>query len=232
MQVNEKHNLSHLNSNQQKVQRMKCKAGIKNIVIGACLMAASGVIHAEDAMQNIAIPSLSSPYTMGSRSYMLALNEADTSPKQASATPAAQAAKFEPARFEPPMFSKSNAHKYLGLGTVAMVVATALAPKPAEIEGRPATRAELDAQKSSTHAKLGRAAATLAAATVVTGLFAHWNDFHLEDGWTDPDNMHVMLGSAGALAMLYAVSKAPEGGHAGAGIAGGAVMAVAIKLTW
>lgn len=206
---------------------MKLTSRFSMIASSALLVALPGMAYAGSAAHDVVIPSLSSPYTMGSKSYLLALNEADASPKQAGATPTVQAAKFEP-----PMFSKSNAHKYLGLGTVAMVVATALAPKPEEIEGRPATQAELDAQKSSTHAKLGRAAATLAAATVVTGLLAHWDDFHLEDGWADPDNLHVMLGSAGALAMLYAVSKAPEGGHAGAGIAGGAAMAVAIKLTW
>lgn len=205
---------------------MKRNYGFKNIAISACLVAASGLVYADDAMQNIAIPSIASPYTMGSKSYMLALNDADAA-RQTSSTPAAQAAVFEP-----PMFSKSNAHKYLGLGTVALVVATALAPKPAEVEGGAPTQAQLDAQKSSNHAKLGRAAATLAAATVATGLFAHWDDFHLEDGWTDPDNMHALLGTAGALAMLYAVSQAPDGGHAGVGAAGGVAMAVAIKLTW
>lgn len=204
---------------------MKRNHGFNNIAISVCLAAASGLVHADDAMLNIAIPSIASPYTKSSKSYMLALNDADAAQKQASATAAAQAAEFEPS-----MFSKSNAHKYLGLGTVALVVATALAPKPPEGEG--GTQAQLDAQKSSNHAKLGRAAATLAAATVATGLIAHWDDFHLEDGWTDPDNMHALLGTAGALAMLFAVSNAPGGGHAGVGAAGGVAMAAAIKLTW
>ncbi|MBI5627049.1 MAG: hypothetical protein HY935_07635 [Nitrosomonadales bacterium] len=206
---------------------MKCNIGFRNMATIACLAALPGMAYADGAMQDIAIPSLAGSYTNGSKSYMLALNDADAVQKQASATPVTQAAEFEP-----PMFSGSNAHKYLGLGTLALVVATALAPKPPEVEGRAPTQAELDAQKSSNHARLGRAAATLAAATVTTGLLAHWDDFHVEDGWTDPDNMHALLGTAGALAMLYAVSKAPGGGHAGVGMAGGVAMGVAIKLTW
>lgn len=207
---------------------MKRNVRFQNIAASACLAVLSGMAYAGDAAQEIAIPSIASTYTNGSRSYMLALNDAGVVQKQTSAADTLTQA----TEFEPPMFSGSNAHKYLGLGTLALVVATALAPKPAEIEDRAPTQAELDAQESSNHAKLGRAAATLAAATVTTGLLAHWDDFHLEDGWTDPDNMHAMLGTAGALAMLYAVSKAPGGGHAGMGMAGGVAMGVAIKLTW
>lgn len=205
---------------------MKCNVRFRNIAASACLVAISGMAYADNGVQDAAIPSLASTYTNGSKSYMLALN--DAAPRETSAAvPVAQAAEFEPA-----LFSGSNAHKYLGLGTLAFVAATVLAPKPAEIEGRAPTQAELDSQKSSTHAKLGRAAAAFAAATVTTGLLAHWDDFHLEDGWTDPDNIHALLGTAGALAMLYAVSQAPGGGHAGAGMAGGVAMGVAIKLTW
>jgi hypothetical protein len=203
---------------------MKCN--IRFIVAAsAFLIALPGVVYAGDAVRDIAIPSITSAYTNGSKSYMLALNDDPSSQKNGNAIqPSPQAAEFEP-----PMFSRSNAHKYLGLSTLALVVATALAPKPEEDA---TTQAQLDEQKSSTHAKLGRAAATLAAATVTSGLLAHWDDFHLEDGWADPDNMHAMLGTAGALAMLYAVSKAPAEGHAGMGMAGGIAMGGAIKLTW
>lgn len=135
-------------------------------------------------------------------------------------------------KFEPPVFTGSNVHKFLGLGTLAFAIATAMAPKPPEVEDRAPTPAEKNAQDSSTHAKLGRATATLAAATVTTGLIAHWDDFHLEDGILDPDNLHALLGVAGSMAMLYAVSKAPGEGHAGMGLAGGAAMGIAIKLTW
>jgi len=207
---------------------MKCLVSLRNIAASACLMALPGMVYADNIMQNIAIPSITSNYTHGSKSYMLALNDADAAQKQTVAAGAAS----QNANFEPSMFSGSNVHKYLGLTTLALVVATALAPKPPEVEDRALTQAELDAQKSSNHAKLGRAAATMAAATVTTGLIEHWDDFHVEDGWTDPDNLHAMLGTAGALAMLYAVSKAPGGGHGGMGMAGGVAMGIAIKLTW
>jgi len=202
---------------------MKCN--IRFIIIAsACLMALQGVVYAGESAQDIAIPSITSAYTNGSKSYMLALNEVSSSPQKEGAVNAAQAAEFEPATF-----SGSNAHKYLGLGTLAMVVATALAPKPSEDA---VTQAQKDEQESSMHARFGRAAAALAAATVTTGLLAHWDDFHFEDGLSDPDNMHALLGTVGALAMLAAVSQAPEGGHAGIGAAGGVAMAVAVKLTW
>lgn len=207
---------------------MKCNVRVKNVAASACLAVLSGMAYAgDDVVGDFAIPSMASAYTNGSKSYMLALNDADSAQKEKSAAPVTKAPEFEP-----PMFTGSNVHKYLGLGTVALVVATAIAPKPAEYEHTAPTQAQLDEQKSSTHAKLGRAAATMAAATVTTGLLAHWDDFHLEDGWTDPDNLHALLGTAGALAMLVAVSQAPGGGHAGIGMAGGVAMGAAIKLTW
>jgi len=203
---------------------MKRNVRFRNIAAGICMAAVAGTVHADETAQNLEFPSAASLYTrnspfIDSKSYMLALNESNAAQGQA-AMPVAPAAGFEP-----PLFSGSNAHKYLGLGTLALVVATAIAPKPAE-------NAPLDEQESSTHAKLGRAAAGMAAATVTTGLLAHWDDFHLEDGLYDPDNLHALLGTAGALAMLYAVSKAPGGEHAGMGMTGGVAMGVAIKITW
>ena len=207
---------------------MKCYLRFISIAASACLVALPGMAHASDNLLQVEIPSLSDKYTQGSKSYMLAMNDAETpSQNMAGNTQASQAAEFEP-----PLFSGSNAHKYLGLGTLALVVATAIAPKPAEVEGAAPTQAQLDEQNSSAHAKLGRAAATFAAATAVSGLLTHWDDFHLEDGWSDPDNLHALLGAAGALAMMAAVNQAPDGGHAGVGMAGGVGMAIAIKLTW
>lgn len=150
---------------------MKCKLRYMNIVVSACLAVLSEMSYANDVTRDVAIPSLASPYTDGSKSYMLALNDIG-----AAKEPAGSISTRPRAEFEPPMFSRSNAHKYLGLSTLALVVATALAPKP---EGDAHTQAQLDEQKSSTHAKLGRAAATLAAATVMSGLLAHWGDIHV-----------------------------------------------------
>ena len=88
----------------------------------------------------------------------------------------------------------------------------------------------------TTHTRLARTAAKMAVATVVTGLIAHWDDFHVEDGFTDPDNMHVMLGVAGTLLLVSAVHKSATSttptSHAGLAELGGAAMLVAIKMTW
>ena len=188
----------------------------KNWVFVVGLLALSGMAQAGES-QNIDIPSLVSAYTDGSKSYLLAMNDTSKNKPTTTVTTLTQ-----PEKFEPPLFSGSNAHKYLGLGTLGLVVATAIAPKPS------GTQAEID---SSVHAKLGEATAVLAAATVTTGLIYHWDDFHFEDGFSDPDNLHALLGTVGALAMMYAVSQAPAP-HAGAGMAGGVAMGFAIKLTW
>lgn len=202
---------------------MKCNTKFIHFATSAFLVALPGMVHAGDTVREIAIPSITSAYVDDAKFHMLALND-DASPRQASAEQAIQATEFEP-----PMFSASNAHKYLGLGTLALVVATAIAPKPS---GDAVTPAQIDEQESSLHARFGSAAATLAAATATSGFLAHWDDFHLEDGWTDPDNLHALLGTTGALAMLYAVSKAPASEHAGIGATGGVAMGIAIKLTW
>jgi hypothetical protein len=77
----------------------------------------------------------------------------------------------------------------------------------------------------------------MALATVATGLYAHWDDFHLEDGWSDPDNLHVLLAATGAALMAYAIDKSmnqSEGqvSHAGMAELGAVGMVLAIKLTW
>jgi len=208
---------------------MCLKFRFDNIAAILCLAAFSASTYAGEASLNLEFPSpayTASSFSSNSPPLMVALNEVNDV-KDQNAIPSSSKAEFEPS-----FFTGSNLHKYLGLGTVALAIATAVAPKPPEIEDRLPTPAEVSAQDSSTHAKLGRATATMAAATVASGLITHWGDFHLEDGITDPDNLHALLGAAGALAIMYAVSKAPDEGHAGKGIFGGIAMGVAVKLTW
>jgi hypothetical protein len=91
-------------------------------------------------------------------------------------------------------------------------------------------------ETNGTHAKLAKATVAMAAATIATGLIGHWNDFHLEDGITDPDNLHVLLGVTGAALMAYAVNKSmhssTEVSHAGIAEMGALGMVAAIKITW
>jgi len=216
---------------------MKPNVRFKNIVAAICMAALAGTVHAEDTALSPGLPSAASSYTrhspyMDSKSYLLALNEADPVQGQVAmpVTPAAE--------FEPPLFSGSNAHKYLGLGTVVLVGLTALtAPGEGCEHNCPPVTQQPPRQTSGTnHTRLARAAAAMAAATVTTGLLYHWDDFHLEDGFSDPDNQHVMLGAAGALLMMYAVNKSMKSdvptSHAGIAELGGLAMAVAIKMTW
>jgi hypothetical protein len=181
---------------------------------------------------DMALPGVASSYTGGNKSYLLALN-ADQSAATQSATIATIPASAAP--FEPRTFTVSNAHKYFGLGTIVLAGLTAMAAPDEGCETN--CGAQPPRQTSgTTHTRLARATATLAAATVTSGLLAHWGDVHLEDGLTDPDNLHAMLGATGALLMLGAIHKSANSAtptsHAGMAELGGVMMAVAIKLTW
>lgn len=118
--------------------------------------------------------------------------------------------------FQEPTFSGEKFHQYLGLTTLGLVALTALSPK----------------KEDGPHELFATAAAVTAGATVANGLIFHWEDFNFDDGFSDPDNLHMMLGTLGAMLMVAAVAQAPEGGHAGLGIGGGAAMAMAVKITW
>lgn len=118
--------------------------------------------------------------------------------------------------FTPPLFSGNKIHQYLGLTTLALVALTAILPK----------------EEDGPHEYAGTLAAATAAATVSSGLITHWEDFHLRDGLTEPDNLHMILGTVGALAMAAAIAEAPDTNHPTFGIAGGLAMGVAVKMTW
>jgi len=203
--------------------------GIKSLSVAVCLATLSGTALAQEAAYDL--PLTSSAYVKDYESFKLAANDTEpTSVKKSSAAPEIRKSEFEPATF-----SGSNAHKYLGLATIVGAALTGVTA-PDDNECETGGCVQQPRQTNGTHAKLARATVALAAATVVTGLVAHWDDFHLEDGITDPDNMHALLGTAGMLTMAYAVSKAADpynsNGHAGKAIAGAVLMAVAIKITW
>lgn len=213
---------------------MKPNVRFKHIAAAICMATLAGTAYAGDMALNLDLPSATSPYTrhspyLDSKPYLLALNEGAPTKAQVAmpVTPAAE--------FEPPLFSGSNAHKYLGLGTVLFVGLTALT---APGEGCETACPPQPARQTSgtSHTRFARTAAALAAATVTTGLLYHWDDFHLEDGFSDPDNQHALLGATGALLMLYAVNKSAKSAvptsHAGTAELGGVLMAVAIKITW
>jgi hypothetical protein len=177
----------------------------------ASAMSLSSAIQAAEPME--ASPRLFSPSGLSPGSHwLLAQGTSETTTSKAE-TGRSKALHLD---FEEPTFTGEKMHQYLGLATLGFVALTAISPKE---EGGP-------------HELFGNAAAVTAGATVGTGLVYHWEDFHLSDGLTEPDNLHMMLGSIGALMMAAAVSRAPEAGHPGLGIGGGALMATAVKITW
>lgn len=206
--------------------KMKSSIKLKTTLAVLCMLAASAAAHAEDSALNLSVPA----ETKAAHSFMLAANDAASANLPASVTNATPKAEFEP-----PMFSGDKLHQYAGFTTLALVgLAAVTAPGESCEANCPAVAPPR--QTNGTHAKLAKAAAAMAAFTVTSGLISHWNDFHMEDGFTDPDNLHVMLGTAGALLMMYAVNKSANSAtpvsHAGMAELGGVAMAVAVKLTW
>ncbi len=188
------------------------------------------------------LPSLTSTYggNVGSlqndlrfshnQPYLLALNEATVVSGKTAGSGAAAV------EFQPPLFTGSNAHKYLGLGTVLFAGLTALAAPEDGCESNCSASTAPRQTSGTTHTRFARTTAALAVATLTSGLLVHWDDFHVEDGIADPDNQHMLLGTTGALMMLYAIHKSANSStqtsHAGIAELGGIAMAVAIKLTW
>lgn len=193
-----------------------------------CLAAFSGTAWAQD--QAAELPLLSSEYVKDHESFKLAANDTDVLVKKPENTSPV----LKQAEYEPPMFTGTKMHQYLGLATVGAAAATFLTHfHPCE---GPNCGPQPPRKTHGTHANLGRATAILAAATVATGLLYHWDDFQAEDGVSDPDNLHVILGATGAALMAYAINKSARStvptSHAAMAELGALSMVVAIKLTW
>jgi len=203
---------------------MKRNHPYKKIVASLCFALACNTAFAADSALDLSLPAA----TASPKSFMLASN--DTLPT--GVTTAAPKAEFSE-----PWMSGDKLHQYMGWTTLALVAATAFSAPGEGCEGAACANQPVQPrQTNGAHAKLAKAAAFMAAATVTSGLIDHWDDFHMEDGFTDPDNLHAMLGTAGALMMMYAVNKSANSSvpvsHAGIAELGGVAMAVAVKLTW
>lgn len=202
---------------------------LRHLAAGVCLAAFAGTGHAAEQSLNLALP-VSQLSSQNAGSFMLAANDADVAKVRANIAPVTPAAEFDP-----PLLSGSNLHKYLGLGTVVLAGLTMVTNPGEGCEQNCVPNAPRDV--NGVHGQLGKATAAMAIATVATGLISHWDDFSLEDGWSDPDNLHVLLGAAGAALLAYGVQKAGSQStgtvsHAGIAEAGALGMLVAIKLTW
>lgn len=225
---------------------MDYSARFASAVASISLAIFSGMVYADSSAGNVDLPTSASFYTGNFQSfdsqsfnsqsgyktgYLLAANDSSAvgiQPEIATAEPAQ--------KFEPPLLSGRKAHQYLGLGTVLFAGLTALAAPGEACEQNCPPQPPPRETSGTTHTRLARTTAVLAVATVVTGLLYHWDDFHLDDGLSDPDNQHVMLAGTGALLMLYAINKSAKSSvptsHAGIAELGAASMLIAIKLTW
>ncbi len=199
------------------------------LAVSALMLAWAGAGQAQENAFDLSLPAQS--YVRNAGSFMLAANETEVLVKK----PGAPAAVATPQpEFVPPLLTGGNVHMALGFSTIALAGLTAVtAPDGCEHNcPSPAPARETN----GTHAKLAKATIAMAAATIVSGLIVHWDDFHLEDGFADPDNMHVMLGVTGAALMAYAVNKSAQSttptSHAGIAELGALGMVAAIKLTW
>lgn len=202
---------------------------LRHLAAGVCLALVAGTGYAAEQTLDLTLPA-SRFYTQNTTSFMLAANDADVAKAKKNEAPVTPAAEFEP-----PLISGSNLHKYLGLGTIVLAGLTTVTAPGEGCENNCAANTPRDV--NGTHAQLAKATVAMALATVATGLYAHWNDFSLADGWSDPDNLHVLLGITGAALMAYAVQKSASqstgtASHAGVAELGAIGMVVAIKLTW
>jgi hypothetical protein len=196
--------------------------------VGLCLAAFSGTVFAQEAA--VALPSASGAYIKDYEAFKLAANETDGQVKKSSSA----SPEVKKSEFEPSWLTGSKTHQYLGLATIVGAGLTALtAPESCEHN---CSSSSSPRKTNGTHAHLAEATVAMAAATIVTGVLAHWDDIHFGDGFTDPDNLHVMLGVSGAALMAYAVNKSRHSSvpvsHAGIAEAGALGMVAAIKITW
>jgi len=118
--------------------------------------------------------------------------------------------------FKSRWLTANKVHKYFGIGSIGAAGLTLLAPKA----------------EDGAHEQLANAAAALGGAAIVTGLAFHWDDIKLSNGFSDPDNLHMLLTTLGTLGYAKAVDDAPGSQHAGYGGVGAASMALGIKMVW
>jgi hypothetical protein len=197
------------------------------LVLTTALLAASVAAQAQESTLNLNLPSPLN--ARATDSFLLAANDV-----AAPSTTAAASITTPQAPFEPAWISGSNTHLVLGLATIVAAGLTAVTA-PEGCEGS-CVGPQPPREVNGAHAKLAKATVALAAATITSGVLFHWDDFHLEDGFTDPDNLHIILGISGAALMAYAVNKSAkssvEVSHAGVAELGALGMVAAIKLTW
>ncbi len=211
---------------------MKIGSKFIRLICGLCLTVVALNTHAEQqGVVDLAYPAHA--YLSDTQTRLL-VEETVSQEKYTQKSAAAMETRND---FKEPLFTGAKAHQYLGLATLVAAAATALNPAGGGCEGAGCNvQTKPPRDTNGTHAQLAKVTGVLAVATVITGLITHWDDFALEDGWADPDNLHVLLGVTGAAAMVYAINKSANSttpvSHAGIAELGAAAMAIGVRLTW
>ncbi len=209
-------------------------------MVGIFLALAAGLAHADEPVLEVGVSKDAAIFQTSNQQaaypYLLAQNDAATGAVP-SAPAAAAAVSAKPAEFKEPIFTLNKTHKFLGISTIAAAAATMLtAPGESCETNCPPPSQQPPRNRTGTHAKLARATVALATATIVTGILAHWDDIHLDNGITDPDNLHALLGITGAFLMEKAVNRSAGSAvpvaHAGEAELGALLMVVGIKMVW
>jgi hypothetical protein len=200
------------------------------VAVAVCLVTFAGMASATSSTLDLSLPE-SKFYNEDAKSFLLAENDSVTFDAKKNLPAVAPAKEFEPG-----LFTGRKIHQYLGLGTLVLAGLTTLTAPEDGCESN-CNNLSQSRPVNGTHAELAKATAVMALATVVSGLIIHWDDFNVEDGWSDPDNLHVMLGVSGAALLAYAVNKSMnvsngQVSHAGMAELGALGMLVAVKLTW
>ncbi len=208
-------------------------------LIGLALALLAGMAQAADPAQEITLSQDAAIFHDGNLQPSYLLAQGNTGASSNATSNVATAAPAKPAdEFKEPLFTLNKTHKFLGLSTIAMAVATAMtAPGEGCEQNCPPPSQQPPRNRTGTHAKLARATVALASAAILTGILAHWDDIHpIDNGITDPDNLHALLGITGAILMAKAVNKSAGSAvpvaHAGEAELGAALMAVGIKMVW
>lgn len=216
---------------------MKSSTLFRSIAASIFLAMLTGAAYAGDTTLDFTLgqPEASVYRVPDLHSYVLAANEDVTTTGQANATVRTESRPMQPKPEKDSWYSLNKVHRHLGISTILLAAATAAtAPgEGCEVNCQP----NQPRDTNGTHGKLGKATGYFAAATVLTGLMAHWDDIHWDNGITDPDNLHALLGVTGAALMVDAIrrSAAQKTGtvsHAGQAELGAALMVLAIKTVW
>jgi len=187
------------------------------LTILACALAATLPLFAASAVANELDLNLS-PILSVDDSILLAQADAEASTALYAADPRVSQEKS--------LLSGKRIHQYLGFGS--LLFAGLAAVTATDSEGG----AQVSSSKKNLHRAMGLTAAALGGAAIANGFYVHQDDFNLDNGWLDPDNMHVLLAIAGTLGYAIAVSTKGKGIHAGAGAGGAALMGLGIVLEW